>query len=198
MRDEIERRLAIATIVPPRKGSKTFVTVGRLSPEKNHERMLRAFDLVHQEDPDTRLVLVGYGPLAEKLQRIAVELGLAQAVTFAGLQRNPFAIMANSDFFVLSSDYEGQPMVIHEARVLGLPVVTTAFGSVKGAMPEGVGLVVPRDHEALAEGMRAALRGEVPNPPFDAEAYNRAAMQDFYRAIGADGSGAEAAHEAHG
>jgi CDP-glycerol glycerophosphotransferase len=198
MRDEIERRLAIATIVPPRKGSKTFVTVGRLSPEKNHERMLRAFDLVHQEDQDTRLVLVGYGPLAEKLQRIAVELGLAQAVTFAGLQRNPFAIMANSDFFVLSSDYEGQPMVIHEARVLGLPVVTTAFGSVKGAMPEGVGLVVPRDHEALAEGMRAALRGEVPNPPFDADAYNRAAMQDFYRAIGADGSGAEAALEAHG
>jgi CDP-glycerol glycerophosphotransferase (TagB/SpsB family)/glycosyltransferase involved in cell wall biosynthesis len=196
MRDEIERRLAIATIVPPRKGVKTFVTVGRLSPEKNHERLLRAFDLVHQDDPDTRLVFVGYGPLAEKLQRIAKELGLAQSVTFAGLQHNPFAIMANSDVFVLSSDYEGQPMVIHEARVLGLPVVTTAFGSVEGAMPEGVGLVVPRDHEALAEGMRAALRGEVPNPPFDAQAYNHEAMDDFYRAIGAgavrDGAQAEA------
>lgn len=186
MREEIERRLVIATIVPPLEGVRTFVTIGRLSPEKNHERLLRAFDLVHQEDPATRLVFVGYGPLAEKLQRLARELGLGQSVTFAGLQHNPFAILANSDVFVLSSDYEGQPMVIHEARVLGLPVVTTAFGSVKGAMPEGVGLVVPRDHEALAEGMRAALRGEVPNPPFDVDAYNAEAMEDFYRAIGAN------------
>jgi len=196
MRNEIERRLAIATIVPPREGMRTFVTVGRLSPEKNHERMLRAFDLVHQEDPKTRLVFVGYGPLAEKLARQAKELGLGQSVTFAGLQHNPYAIMANSDVFVLSSDYEGQPMVIHEARVLGLPVVTTAFGSVRGAMPAGVGLVVPRDHRALADAMRAALRGEVPNPPFDAVEYNRGAMSDFYRAIGADGAAAGAPPDA--
>jgi CDP-glycerol glycerophosphotransferase (TagB/SpsB family)/glycosyltransferase involved in cell wall biosynthesis len=187
MQSEIERRLTIAAIVPPLEGVTTFVTIGRLSPEKNHERLLRAFDLVHQDDPDTRLVLVGYGPLAEKLHRLATELGLAEAVTFAGLQRNPFTILAHSDVFVLSSDYEGQPMVILEALVLGKPVVTTSFESVAGALPPGTGLVVDRDHHALAEGMRAAKRGEVPNPPFDPVAYNREAMADFYRAIGADG-----------
>jgi CDP-glycerol glycerophosphotransferase len=171
--------------VPPKEGVKTFVTVGRLSPEKNHERLLRAFDLVHQENPATRLLIVGDGPLLPDLQRLAHQLGLAQAVTFAGLQRNPYAIMARCDYFVLSSDYEGQPMVILEARVLGLPVVTTAFDSVRGALPEDEGIVVPRSHEALAEGMRRALAGEAASRQFDPVAYNQDAVADFYRAIGA-------------
>lgn len=186
VREEIERRLAIATVVPPREGVKTFVSVGRLSPEKNHERLIRAFDLVHQENPDTRLVIIGSGPLEASLDALTRRLGLAQAVTFAGQQPNPWAIMAKSDYFVLSSDYEGQPMVILEARVLGLPVITTAFDSVGGALPPGVGLIVPRDHRDLADGMRKALAGEVPNPEFDPVAYNREAVADFCRAIGAD------------
>ena len=111
---------------------------------------------------------------------------MADAVVLTGLQANPFAILAASDAFVLSSDYEGQPMVILEALVLGLPVVTTAFGSVRSALPEGVGLVVDRTVPALAEGLRAALRGEVPVTTLDAEAYNTEVMAELYRAIGAE------------
>jgi glycosyltransferase involved in cell wall biosynthesis len=76
-------------------------------------------------------------------------------------------------------------MVLLEALVLGLPVVTTAFASVKDALPDGCGLVVDASVAALAEGMRAYLRGEVPNQPFDYVAYNREATEEFYRAIGA-------------
>jgi glycosyltransferase involved in cell wall biosynthesis len=186
MQEEIERRIAIATIVPPKEGVKTFVTVGRLSPEKNHERLLRAFDIVHQSNPETRLVIVGEGPLMSELQRLSQDLGLAQAVSFAGQQRNPYAIMSQCDYFVLSSDYEGQPMVILEARVLGLPVVSTAFDSVRGSLPDGAGIVVPRSHEDLADGMRRALAGETGHPHFDPVTYNQEAVADFYRAIGAD------------
>ena len=64
-------------------------------------------------------------------------------------------------------------MVILEALVLGLPVVTTRFASVDSALPAGEGLVVERSVEGVAEGMRAFLRGEVSPPQFDAEAYNR-------------------------
>ena len=101
------------------------------------------------------------------------ELGLTSAVTLAGHRPNPYVIVANSDCFVLSSDYEGQPMVLLEALILGRPIVTTSFGSVRGALPEGYGMVVARDTEALAEGMRSFLRGQVVAKPFDYAAYNR-------------------------
>lgn len=185
LRHEIERRLA-QRVHRRRPGVTTFVTAGRISPEKNHERLVRAFAKVHADDPETALVLIGSGPLEQRLRQVAAELAVGDSVVFTGLQANPWAIMAECDVFVLSSDYEGQPMVILEARLLGLPVVATAFGSVRGALSDGVGLVVDRDVDALAGGMRAALRGEVPNPPFDPVGYNKEALSDFYRAIGAD------------
>jgi Glycosyltransferase len=99
--------------------------------------------------------------------------------------------MAASDCFVLSSNYEGQPMVILEALTLGLPVVTVDFGSARDALPTGTGLVVPTTDEGLAEGMRAYLRGEVSIGDFDPDAYNAEAMHQFYRAIGAEPEAAE-------
>jgi glycosyltransferase involved in cell wall biosynthesis len=163
----------------------TFVNVGRLSPEKNQARLIRAFAAVHAENPKTRLVVVGSGPLMGDRQALVAELGLEGSVFLTGMQRNPHAIMAHTDCFVLSSDYEGQPMVILEALVLGLPIVTVEFASAKNALPAGSGLVVPQTDEGVADGMRAYLRGEVPESRFDPVAYNRKAVGEFYRAIGA-------------
>jgi CDP-glycerol glycerophosphotransferase (TagB/SpsB family)/glycosyltransferase involved in cell wall biosynthesis len=163
----------------------TFVTVGRLSPEKNQGRLIRAFARVHAASPKTRLVIVGSGPLEDDLNALISELGLSGSVFLTGMQRNPHVIMAHSDCFVLSSDYEGQPMVILEALVLGLPIVTVEFASAKNALPAGSGLVVPQTDDGVAEGMTAFLRGEVPASVFDYHAYNRKAVDQFYRAIGA-------------
>ena len=182
--DEVARRATVAELLPPAPGVTTFVTVGRLSPEKNHVRLIQAFDLVHQEDPNTRLVILGSGPSRERLEQVIEAHGLASAVTLAGHQPNPYVIVANSDCFVLSSDYEGQPMVLLEALILGRPIVTTSFGSVRGALPDGYGLIVKREVQALAEGMRAFLAGKVPGREFDYLEYNRAATAEFYRATG--------------
>ncbi|WP_431218440.1 glycosyltransferase [Leifsonia xyli] len=163
----------------------TFVNVGRLSPEKNQARLIRAFAAVHAENPKTRLVVVGSGPLANDLEALVVELGLAGSVFLTGMQRNPHAIMAKADCFVLSSDYEGQPMVLLEALVLQLPIVTVEFASAKNALPAGSGMVVPQTVEGVADGMRAFLHGDVPDSHFDYRAYNCKAVAEFYRAIGA-------------
>lgn len=162
----------------------TFVNVGRLSPEKNQARLIRAFAGVHAEHPATRLVIVGSGPLFDDLQALIESLGLGDAVFLTGMQRNPHAIMAAADCFVLSSDYEGQPMVILEALVLGLPIVTVEFASAKNALPAGSGLVVPQSDDGVADGLRAFLRGEVPASAFDYVAYNRKAVSQFYAAVG--------------
>ena len=162
----------------------TFVTAGRLSPEKNHRRLIEAFDQVHQRNPDTRLVVIGSGPLFKELVLLVAELGLDAAVTFTGQQANPYCVIAGSDCFVLSSDYEGQPMVILEALVLGVPVLTTAFASVDGVMPEGQGLIVEPTVEALAAGMEESIRGNIPSAAFDYVSYNKDVVTQFYAAIG--------------
>jgi CDP-glycerol glycerophosphotransferase len=163
--------------------SRIFVSVGRLSPEKNHTRLIRAFAEVHEEHPDTRLVILGGGKLEHQLNELIVSLGLESAVTLTGQVDNPYAIMAESHCFVLSSDYEGQPMVILEARTLGLPIITTAFTSVGDSVPDGAGLVVPQTVKGMAKGMRAFLHGKVPSLPLDPVEYNAEAMRQFDAAI---------------
>jgi CDP-glycerol glycerophosphotransferase (TagB/SpsB family) len=182
---EVERLRVIDRVVAKQPGSFVFVAVGRLSPEKNYPRMLEAFGLLHQGNPESRLIIVGGGPLIEDLDQRVQQLGLSGAVTLAGQQSNPYAIMAQADCFVLSSDYEGHPMVFLEARVLGLPIVSTHFPSVASALPEGTGLVVAPAVEALADGMDLALHHQVPRVPFDGQAYNSEVLEEFYRAIGA-------------
>jgi len=182
---EAGRRAHISEILPPVADTTTFVTAGRLSPEKNHARLIRAFDLVHQEFPNTRLVILGHGPLRARLDQLVTDRGLHAAVSLPGFDPNPYGVIGRSDCFVLSSDYEGQPMVLLEALVLGLPVITTSFASVGDAFPDGCGLIVEAKDRALADGMKAFLRGDVQFKPFDYVDYNRQATEEFYRAIGA-------------
>ena len=166
------------------EGTITFLSSGRLSSAKNYPRLVAAFAEIRQEHPLTRLVILGEGSERAVLEAQIDELGLADGVLLAGHQPNPFPAMAASDCFVMSSDHEGQPMVILEALVLGLPVVATHFASVDSALPPGQGLVVERSVEGVADGMRAFLRGDVPRPRFDAVSYSRQAVAQFLRAVG--------------
>ncbi|CAN5241097.1 hypothetical protein BH09ACT1_BH09ACT1_07100 [soil metagenome] len=159
-----------------------FITVGRLSPEKNHARLIRAFAVVHAERPATALVIVGAGPLGDELQAAIDELRLGDAVWLAGHQPNPHSLMAAADCFVLSSNYEGQPMVLLEAAIIGLPIVTVDFATVADALPAG-GEVVPSTIDGLARGMLAYLEGEVLSGSFDPDEYNRNAIAEFVGAI---------------
>jgi CDP-glycerol glycerophosphotransferase len=174
---------AWAAEMSARVDTKWFVTLGRFSTEKNHARLLRAFAEVHRLHPESRLVLVGYGPLRDTLDRLVHHLDLAGCAFLVGPYGNPFPILAAADCFVLSSDYEGQPMVILEAAIVGLPIVSVNFGSIRDAVPDSHIHIVDQDDRSLAEGMLAFLREEVPPQRLDAESYNRMAIGEFVRAI---------------
>lgn len=171
----------------------TFVTVGRLSPEKNQARLIRAFAQVQKHEPGARLLIIGRGKLEDKLRELTRKLGVRDFVRFTGHVDNPYALMAKADCFVLSSHYEGQPMVVLEARALGLPVISTRFDSVEGSVPSDAGIVVEQSDRALARGMRRFLAGKVPSHPMDCAEYNRQAMRQFCVAIGAEEQGVAAA-----
>jgi len=161
----------MAQLRHPDRDTRWFACVGRLSTEKNHARLIRAFAKVHALHPEARLVIVGGGPLEDDLRTQIVEAGLEHAAYLSGLRRNPFAIMAAADCFVLSSRYEGQPMVLLEAALCGLPIVSTAFGSVRDALPGDTIHVVEQSDDALRDGLLAYLDGDVETSALDAPAY---------------------------
>lgn len=148
-----------------------FVNVGRLSPAKNQLGLIRAFAQVHARNRTTSLIIVGGGPLEQELHEEIGRHGLEHAVFLTGARDNPFPILQASDCFVLSSLYEGQPMVLLEAAILGLPIISTAFATVEDALPGSGILIVPQSEEALTEGMSAFLGGEVHPATLDTDAY---------------------------
>ncbi len=156
-----------------------FVTVGRLSTEKNHSRLIRSFARLHASAPDTQLFIVGGGPLATALQQQIDDAGLTGSVFLTGPQADPISIMRACDCFVLSSDYEGQPMVLIEAAQLQLPIVSTAFGSAHGALPGDAMRIVDRDDAALAAGMQSFLDGAVPPTHLDVQEYTAEVLAQF-------------------
>jgi len=121
-----------------------FVSVARFAPQKNHALLLKAFAQGPASVPKAHLVLVGEGVLREQLEEQAKSLGLASQVHFLGLRTDIPDVLRAMDVFVLSSDYEGNPLSVMEAMAAGLPVVTTAAGGVPDLLEHGrQGLIVP-------------------------------------------------------
>ncbi|MBE9216597.1 glycosyltransferase [Plectonema cf. radiosum LEGE 06105] len=101
-----------------------ILAVGRLHPQKDYPTLLRAFTQVRQQFR-CRLVILGEGPEKDNLNNLINQLELQADVAMLGFVDNPYAYMANSAVFVLSSAWEGFGNVIAEALAVGTPVVST-------------------------------------------------------------------------
>ena len=95
-------------------------TMGRICHQKGFDILMEHFAKVVKARPDMRLYLLGDGPDRAKLERQISSLGLDEYVTLLGNQANPFPYLAQMDGFALTSRYEGQGLVIWEAKTLGL------------------------------------------------------------------------------
>ena len=146
-------------------GRSEFVAlyVARFQAFKNHALLLDAFARFAQDHSASRLVLAGSGPLRERTEQRATELGLADKILFLG--EVPYGelpgVYAAADVKVISSDYESFCFAAIEAMSAGLPVLTTDCAWVPRLVSDGAGIVVPvGDAEAFA----AALKKLADNP----------------------------------
>ncbi len=98
--------------------------VGRLTFEKDFSTLIRAFAQVRQQRVASLLIL-GEGEKRPCLEALSRELGVRKDVSLPGYEENPYAYMARAGVFVLSSIYEGFPLVLLEALATGAPVVST-------------------------------------------------------------------------
>jgi glycosyltransferase involved in cell wall biosynthesis len=134
----------------------TLLHVGRLSPVKDQESLLRAFALAKCDVPDLQLWIVGDGPLRERLQELTRELGVGNATQFFGEQNDVAPFYVAADLFVMSSVSEGLPIALLEAMSASLPSVVTDVGGMKeiARLSSAVMAVPVSDSGVLADAIR--------------------------------------------
>lgn len=150
---------------PATRNKQILLFVGRLAKEKNLEFLLHAFQVIHERNPDTVLVLVAGGPMEEALKELSghLELEQNQAVIFTGSV--PFEqlvhIYYSSRLFVFTSKTETQGLVLLEAMAAGLPIVAIRAGGVEDMIDhECNGLLCSDDLEQFVQAVCFLLNDE--------------------------------------
>ena len=137
-------------------------TIGRLEDRKGHDQLLRAAGtmLAGGNGRRPQIVIVGDGPLREKLQAQAHSLGVAHSVRFVGTVADVRPSLAAMDVFVLPSHAEGMSNALMEAMAAARPVVATAVGGNTEVVVDGKTgvLIPPADPAAIADAIAALLR----------------------------------------
>lgn len=100
--------------------------VGRFNFQKNHEFLLRAFERIHTDNPDTVLVLVGEGELFETVRNQAYELGIINDIRFLGPRNDVNLLLSAFDVLLFPSRFEGLSVVLVEAQTAGLPIIASS------------------------------------------------------------------------
>ena len=127
-----------------------FLSVGRLTIQKDHHTLISAFSTIS----DAKLMIVGEGDLASDLKQFAFELGVGGNVIFAGAHDNIEDYYNAADCFVLSSAWEGFGIVLAEAMACALPVITTDAGGCREVVDDDTCVVPPGDTVHLAMKMQ--------------------------------------------
>ncbi len=167
----------------PNQNSLTFVTMGRMSTEKNQVALIKAFARFQEEYTSSQLYIIGDGPLRGKIEGTIRNLGVEKSVILTGNISNPFAIMKRCNCFILPSLHEGQPLVLIEARACGLPIILANFSTAKDSMyPDGQ-LLIENDEDSIYDGLCAFEKGLVPTMDFDVNQSNNKSYEEFLQAI---------------
>lgn len=176
----------------------TFVFVGRIVRDKGINELVSAFDRLHTEHPDTRLVLVG--PREDNLDPVLPatidRINRGDGIESPGSQRDVRPFYAAADALVFPSYREGFPNVVIEAGAMGLPCIVTDINGSREIIIEGQNGVIipPRDEEALYQAMKMFVErpDEVAHLAANArplvasrfeQGYVRSCLYDFYREV---------------
>lgn len=146
--------------------------VGRLVPQKNFSRFLDVASWVLSRHPSALFVIAGTGPEEEELKAKAVALGINERVRFLGHISDRLSLYHSLDALLMTSDFEGTPMVLLEAMACGLPVVASAVDGVAEVCTHGKDamLVQPSSCQSFANQVEALLLDETQRRKLGSEA----------------------------
>lgn len=117
-RDEVRKQLSC-------DGMLLFGHIGRFIYEKNHQQILEIFAEIHARNMNTRLLLVGDGPLRAQIVDLANQMKLEDSIIFTGIRSDVPALLSSMDVFLFPSIFEGLPLTLVEAQASGLPCLVS-------------------------------------------------------------------------
>ena len=141
-----------------RDGPFHIVTVGRMTVEKGASLAVEACRILREQDFDICWHWLGDGNQRDVIQCVIAQYGLERHFILEGNQENPYPYVRNAQVYVQPSHYEAYSTTVTEARVLGVPIVTTDVGGMRDQLADGEnGFIVPIDAAAIAEAVKRLL-----------------------------------------
>lgn len=162
--------------------NKVILAVGRLTEAKNFGFLIRSFKALHNQHPETRLLILGEGELRAEFEALVADLGLNDVVDLPGFDANPYAYFKYASLFVLSSNWEGLPGVLIQALASKVKVVSTdcPSGPMEILDHAKFGLLVEcNDQVGLMQAMQQAIFADYVHY---SEADFEAHIQQFHKA----------------
>ncbi|MGC1423178.1 MAG: glycosyltransferase [Terracidiphilus sp.] len=137
-----------------------WLAAGRAVPAKDYPNLLRALARVRSASAQTQLWIAGEASAWEEehMQDLAESTGIIDSIQWLGLRDDMPALLDAADAFVLSSAWEGMPLVVGEAMAMKKPVVATDVGGVRELVGNAGIIVPPNDSDALADAMIRVMR----------------------------------------
>ncbi len=149
----------------------TFINIGRHDEkQKKLSRIIGATIKLNKEGYKFRVVFVGKGTATSKYKEMAKNI---DNIEFLGSKKNPYPYLKNSDAFIMSSEFEGYPVVFVESQILGKPIITTDVSDSKKDIDGKYGLVIEKSDKGVYNGMKKFLDEGYKSEKFDPEKYNR-------------------------
>ncbi|WP_417546726.1 glycosyltransferase [Marinobacter sp.] len=136
---------------------KVFISIGRFHAAKDYPNLLKAFSLVCEVNDNCHLLIVGDGELRGIVEQDIKKYCLGDKVTLLGVRTDIPELLSSADVFVLSSAWEGLPLVVGEAMACERIVVSTDAGGAKEFLLDFEYLVQPRRSYQLSTSMSKAL-----------------------------------------
>ena len=108
-----------------------IIYIGRMTYQKNPQRLIKVLGEIIEEQPDIRCAMVGSGDLENEIRKEIHKRQLDKNIDFLGFQSNPYGILMRAKMMIMTSRWEGTPMCALEAMTLGVPIVSTPTDGLK-------------------------------------------------------------------
>lgn len=162
--------------------NKKIISIGRFSKEKGYDRLISAFDTL---DTKSYLIIIGgFGIEYQNIIEMQKKCKNKDRIIIIKSMSNPYPVLKKCDTMIISSLYEGLPMVILEAISLNIPVASTNIDSIVTFFNKyGGGYIMDNSYKGICEGLNYITKNEVKKVSIDSDKYNEEIIKVFEREI---------------